>query len=185
MATTTISRTLHDAGLALWSGGSTMGAVGVNGATKAAEPRERLKVAGAGWKRWQPAHAAAIAAYGLGSIGLGHANRRRLRSDQSLTRLVVAKSALTAAAMAADAYAAYLGRRARQAGAVPVGSATTSVEETPPKVAKTLKRLRVVQWVVPALTGALVVVSSQMDELDEQQRPRRVMHGIRKRLLRR
>ena len=156
MATNTISRTLHDVGLALWSGGSTMGAVGVNGATKAADPTDRLKVAGAGWERWQPAHAAAIAAYGAGSIGLTLSNRRRMRHQDGVGRLSLVKAAVTAAAVGADAYATILGRRAGQAGSVPVGSATTSVEETPAEVASTLKKLRVVQWVVPALTGVLV-----------------------------
>ena len=182
MATNTISRTMHDVGLALWAGGSTMGAVGVNGATNAVEPTERLKVAGAGWSRWQPAHAAAIAAYGVGSIGLTLANRKRMRFQDGVGRLAMAKAALTVAAMGADAYATFLGRRAGQAGSTPVGSATTSVEETPAELRSTLKKLRVVQWAVPALTGALVVLSSQMGE---QQRPSEQLRGFGRRLLRR
>jgi hypothetical protein len=182
MATNTISRTLHDTGLALWSGGSAMGAIGVNGATKAAEPRERIKVAGAGWKRWQPAHVGAVAAYGLGSAGLILANRRRMRWQDGVGRLSMAKTALTMAALGADAYATYLGRKAGQRANVPVDSATSPTDETPADVAKTLKQLRVAQWVVPALTGALVVLSAQMGE---QQRPREVARGMAKRLLRR
>jgi len=182
MATNTISRTLHDTGLALWSGGSAMGAIGVNGATRAAEPRERIKVAGAGWKRWQPAHAGAVAAYGLGSAGLILANRRRMRWQDGVGRLSLAKTALTMAALGADAYATYLGRKAGQRANVPVDSATSPTDETPADVAKTLKQLRVAQWVVPALTGALVVLSAQMGE---QQRPREVMSGVGRRMLRR
>ena len=182
MATNTISRTLHDTGLALWSGGSTMGAIGVNGATRAAKPGDRIKVAGAGWKRWQPAHIGAVAAYGLGSMGLILANRRRMRFQDGVGRLAMTKTAFTIAALGADAYATYLGRKAGQRANVPVDSATTPTDETPKDVAKTLKQLRVAQWVVPALTGALVVLSAQMGE---QQRPREVARGMAKRLFRR
>lgn len=182
MATNTISRTMHDVGLALWTGGSTMGAVGVNGAATAAEPRERLRVAGEGWSRWMPAHIGAIAAYGIGSIGLTVGNRERLKTQRGVAALAGTKTVLTAAALAADAYAGVLGRRAERAGDVPVAGATEPTAETPTEVASTLKRLRIVQWAVPALTGALVVLSARMGE---QQRPQAVARGIRQRLLRR
>jgi hypothetical protein len=182
MSTNTISRMLHDVGLALWSGGSTMGAVGVNGAATAAKPRERLRVAGEGWSRWTPAHIGAIAAYGIGSLGLTWGNRGRLRSQRGVASLAAAKTVLTAAALAADAYADILGRRAGKAGDVPVAGATEPTTETPAEVASTLKRLRVIQWVVPALTGALVVLSARMGE---QQQPHAVARGMRDRLLRR
>ena len=96
--------------------------------------------------------------------------------------LAIAKTAVTAAALAADAYAGRLGRRAAEAGDVPVESATEPASETPEDVANTLRRLKVVQWVVPALTGALVVLSARMGE---QQRPQAVARGVRDRLLRR
>ena len=182
MATNTISRTLHDVGLALWSGGSTMGALGVNGAATAAGPRERLRVAGEGWSRWQPAHMGAIAAYGIGSLGMTWGNRKRMRAQDGVAPLAVTKTVLTAAALAADAYAGVLGRRAGRAGDVPVAGATQPVEETPAEVASTLKRLKVVQWVVPALTGTLVVLSARMGE---QQRPQAVVRGLGRQLLRR
>ena len=182
MATNTISRTMHDVGLALWSGGSTMGALGVNGAATAAGPKQRLKVANEGWSRWQPAHLGAVAAYGLGSIGLTWGNRGRIRHQKGIAGLSIAKTVLTAAALAADAYAGRLGRRAAEAGDVPVESATEPAEETPEDVASTLRRLKVVQWTVPALTGALVVLSARMGE---QQRPQAVARGVRDRLLRR
>jgi hypothetical protein len=182
METNTISRTLHDVGLALWTGGSTMGAVGVNGAATAAAPRERLRVAGEGWSRWMPAHLGAIAAYGVGSLGLTWGNRERIRHQRGVASLAAAKTALTAAALAADAYANVLGRRSGKAGEVPVEGATEPAAETPPEVASTLKRLKVVQWVVPTLTGALVVLSARMGE---QQRPQEVKRGMRQRLPRR
>jgi hypothetical protein len=46
----TVSRSLHDLGLAAWFGGSLMGAIGVNGAAaQVEEPKQRLRVACAGW----------------------------------------------------------------------------------------------------------------------------------------
>lgn len=129
-----------------------------------------------------PAHMGAIAAYGVGSLGLTWGNRGRMRAQRGVASLAAAKTVLTAAALAADAYAGVLGRRAGQAGDVAVAGATEPTAETPDDVASTLKRLRVVQWVVPALTGALVVVSARMGE---QQRPQAVARGFRDRLLRR
>lgn len=182
MGTNTISRTMHDVGLALWTGGSTMGALGVNGAATAAGPKERLRIAGEGWKRWTPAHMAAIAAYGIGGLGLTLGNRGRLKAQRGVASLAATKAVLTGAALAADAYASRLGRRAAQAGDVPVEGATEPGAETPEEVASTLKRLKIVQWTVPALTGALVVLSARMGE---QERPQSVARGVRDRILRR
>ena len=51
-ADNTISRSLHDVGLAAWFGGSLMGAVGLNGAAaQVQEPKQRLRVASSGWNR--------------------------------------------------------------------------------------------------------------------------------------
>jgi hypothetical protein len=47
-ADNTVSRSLHDLGLATWFGGSLMGAVGLNGAAAdVEEPRQRLRVTNA------------------------------------------------------------------------------------------------------------------------------------------
>ncbi|MBC7373398.1 MAG: hypothetical protein H7323_05350, partial [Frankiales bacterium] len=49
----TLAHALHDLGLAAWFGGSLMGAVGVNGAAADVDdPRQRARVANAGWARW-------------------------------------------------------------------------------------------------------------------------------------
>ncbi len=67
----TVVRTLHDLGGAAWFGGSLMGAVGLNGASKdVSDPGERATVATSGWARWSPVAASAIAAYAIGGIGL-------------------------------------------------------------------------------------------------------------------
>ena len=79
---------------------------------------------------------------------------------------------LTGAALAATAYSAVLGSQLAKAGDVPVTGATGPADNTPAEVAKAQDRLRVVQWAIPALTGAVLVVSAQMGE---QQRPTAVL----------
>jgi len=61
MSTHPVIRTLHNVGLAAWTGGSLMGAIGLNGAASALDdPTQRSKAATAGWSRWAPVNAAAI-----------------------------------------------------------------------------------------------------------------------------
>ena len=87
----------------------------------------------------------------------------------------VVKTSLTVAALAVTAYSRVLGRKVSTHGDVPVESGTEPSVATPEDVAKAQRQLRVLQWLVPALTGALVVVSSFAGE---QQRPTEVKKGI-------
>ncbi len=60
----TLAHAMHDIGLAAWFGGSLMGAIGVNGAAADVDdPRQRARVANAGWDRWTPFNAVAIGAH--------------------------------------------------------------------------------------------------------------------------
>ena len=56
----------------------------------------------------------------------------------------------------------------------PGAADTEPVEGTPPDVASAQNQLRILQWAVPALTGAMVVLSSLAGE---QQRPSEVSRG--------
>jgi hypothetical protein len=58
---------------------------------------------------------------------------------------------------------------------VPVESGTEPAATTPTDVARAQRQLRALQWAVPALTGALVVVSAYAGE---QQRPTSVLQGL-------
>jgi len=101
----TVSRSLHDLGLAAWFGGSLMGAVGLNGAAaQVEEPKQRLRVATAGWNRWTPVNLAGIAAHLAGGAVLLGANKGRLASQRGVGRATVVKAALTGAALAAAAW---------------------------------------------------------------------------------
>ena len=179
-ADNTVSRSLHDLGLAAWFGGSLMGAVGLNGAAaEAEEPKQRLQVANAGWNRWTPVNLAGIAAHLAGGAVLLGANKGRVASQPGVAQATVAKTALTGAALAATAWSRALGAKLNEAGEVPVEGGTDPSIDTPEDVAKAQRQLKVLQWVIPALTGAVLVLNARMGE---QQRPAQVTGGLLGRL---
>jgi hypothetical protein len=175
-----LARSLHDLGLAAWFGGSLMGAVGLNGAAaEVEEPKQRLRVANAGWNRWTPVNLAGIAAHVAGGAVLLGANKGRVASQQGVAQATMVKTALTGAALAATAWSRALGAKLEQAGEVPVEGGTDPSGETPEDVAKAQRQLKVLQWVIPALTGAVLVLNARMGE---QQRPTQVSGGLLGRL---
>jgi hypothetical protein len=89
--------------------------------------------------------------------------------------MALTKTGLTAAALGVTAYSRVLGKKVSQQTHVPVDSGTEPTAATPPEVAQAQKQLRYLQWAVPALTGALVVVSSFAGE---QQRAGEVHRGL-------
>ncbi len=176
----TAVRALNDLGLAAWFGGSLMGAIGLNGAAAEVDhPRERVKVANAGWARWTPANLAAIGAYTVGSLVLTGANRGRLSGQRGVGSTALVKTGLTAAAMAATAYSRVLGQTLMKASDPPADGATEPSAATEPEVADAQRKLKVMQWVIPLLTGATLVLNSKMGE---QQRPSEVTKGVLGRL---
>jgi hypothetical protein len=179
-ADNTVSRSLHDLGLATWFGGSLMGAVGLNGAAaEVEEPRQRLRVANAGWNRWTPVNLAGIAAHVVGGAVLLGANKGRVASQQGVAQATMVKTALTGAALVATAWSRALGAKLDQAGEVSVEGGTDPGDGTPQDVAKAQRQLKVLQWVIPALTGAVLVLNARMGE---QQRPAQVTGGLLSRL---
>jgi hypothetical protein len=176
----TVSRSLHDLGLATWFGGSLMGAVGLNGAAaEVEEPKQRLRVANAGWNRWTPVNLAGITAHVAGGLILLGANKGRVASQQGVAQATVVKTALTGAALAATAWSRALGAKLDEAGEVPVEGGTDPSIDTPEDVAKAQRQLRLLQWVIPALTGAVLVLNARMGE---QQRPTQATSGLLSRL---
>jgi hypothetical protein len=181
MARNTLSRSLHDVGLAAWFGGTLANAVALNPAAAEAGTSTRTgAVANKGWDRWTPVNAAAIGLHVAGSVGQLAGNKTRVGAQQGVGSMVVAKTALTAAALGATAYSRVLGRRVSQHADVPAESGTTPAAGTPAEVANAQRQLTALQWVVPALTGALVVVSSFAGE---QQRAAEVHKGFAGRLI--
>lgn len=172
----TLAHALHDIGLAAWFGGSLMGAVGVNGAAADVDdPRQRARVANAGWGRWTPVNLVAIGAHLVGGAQLMKANKGRVATQKGVLANTNVKLALTAGALGATAYARVLGQKMLKAGDVPVAGGTDSLPTTPPEVAKAQKQLSALQWAIPGLTGA-ILASSALHE--EQQRPSQVVSGV-------
>jgi CBS domain-containing protein len=180
----TVARSLHDLGLAAWFGGSLMGAVGLNGAAAVVDqPEQRLRVANAGWARWTPVNLAGIAAHLAGGSVLLVANKGRVAGQRGVASATIAKTAFTGLALAATGYARVLGAKLERVGDAPVEGGTTPTAGSPEEVAKVQRQLNVLQWVIPGLTGATLVLNAQMGE---QQRPTNVttgvLQGVRRRL---
>ena len=172
----TVARSLHDLGLAAWFGGSLMGAVGLNGAAAVVDqPEQRLRVANAGWGRWTPVNLAGIAAHVAGGSILLMANKGRLAGQRGVATATITKTALTGLALAATGYSRALGAKLQQVGDTPVEGGTTPAGGTPEEVAKAQRQLNVLQWVIPGLTGATLVLNAKMGE---QQRPTNVTTGL-------
>ena len=173
----TLIRSLHDLGGAAWFGGALMGAVALNGAAgDVTDSTERAKVAAEGWARWVPVSAVAIGAHLVGGAGLTLVHRDRIRAQAGVGASTIAKTALTAAALATTAYSGVLGAKlAKTAGDdTYTEGGTTPSEATPDDVATIQQQLRILQWATPVLTGALIVLGAQQGE---QQRPQERFRG--------
>jgi hypothetical protein len=176
----TLARSLHELGLAAWFGGSLMGTIGVNGAAAEVDsPRQRARVANAGWDRWSPVNLAAIGAHLAGSALLVMGNKGRIAGQKGVGTTSVVKTVVTGAALGATAYARALGRKVTAAGDVPVEGGTEPSPQTPDDVAAAQRKLNTLQWAIPALTGTLVLLDALMGE---QQRPTEVAAGVIDRL---
>jgi hypothetical protein len=173
----TVVRSLHDLGLAAWFGGTLAGAIAVNGAAAAVPDKaQRLLVANAGWARWTPVNLAAIAAHLVGGAGLLYANKGRVAAQSGVGASTAVKTALTVAALGVTGYSRALGKKLEQAPAgTPVEGATEPAAGTLQDVAKAQQQLRITQWVIPALTGGIVVLNVVHGE---QQRPHQQVPGI-------
>ena len=179
--TNTAARSMHDLGLAAWFGGSLMGAIGLNGAAaQVDDPSQRTRVANAGWARWTPVNLAGIAAYVIGGAIMTAGNKGRLVAQEGVGRHTGWKTGLTLAALGATAYSRILGQRVMNAGDVPSEGGTSPSEATPPEVERAQRQLNMLQWLIPGLTGTMLVLNARMGE---QQRPTAVLGGIAKRLL--
>ncbi len=180
MARDTISRSMHDLGLAAWFGGTLANAVALNpAAAQATSSSDVGAVANVGWDRWTPVNAAAIGMHVIGSVGQIMGNKGRIAGQEGVASMTIAKTALTAAALGVTAYSRMLGRVVSSETEMPAKSGTEGEAGTPPHVAAAQRKLAMLQWAVPALTGALVVVTSFAGE---QQRATEQHKGMLSRL---
>jgi hypothetical protein len=115
-----------------------------------------------------------------GSIGQLQGNTARIAAQRGVATMVAVKTGLTVAALLATAYSRVLGRKVSANQNVPIESGTEpSPALTPDDVAGAQRQLAVLQWGVPVLTGALVVVSAYAGE---QQRAGEASKGLLGRL---
>jgi hypothetical protein len=172
----TAVRSLHDLGLAAWFGGSLMGAVGLNGAAEDEGGTEasRDRIASSGWARWAPVNAAAIGAHLFGGGGLLAVNAHRVATQQGVAASTTAKTVVTAAALAATAYARVLGKKVELASSTDPDEAEKATKH-PIDLERARRQLHLAQWAVPALTGCLVVLNALHGE---QQRPSEQVPGM-------
>ncbi|MCC9689057.1 hypothetical protein [Streptomyces althioticus] len=172
----TAIRSLHDLGLAAWFGGSLMGAVGLNGAAQAEGGTEtgRDRISSSGWSKWTPVNAAAIGAHLFGGGGLLAMNAHRVATQQGVGASTAAKTVLTAAALAATAYARVLGKKVELAASTDPDDVEKAGKH-PVDLDQARRQLAAAQWAVPALTGCLVVLNALHGE---QQRPAQQIPGV-------
>ncbi len=171
----TVIRSLHDVGLATWFGGSLMGAVGLNGATAAAQdPQERLRLSSLGWKRWSPVVAVAIGAHAVGGVGLIGSNSKRLAQHEGSRGNTGVKLAITVAAAGVTAWSGALGRKVEENSEQGGPGATEPSTTASKDLQSAQQQLKIAQWAIPVLTGVLVVMGAQQGE---QQRPAQQLAG--------
>ncbi|WP_237706721.1 hypothetical protein [Kribbella flavida] len=103
-----------------------------------------------------------------------------MSGQRGVASMVLVKTALTVVALGATAYSRALGKKVSAQTDVPAESGTEPAATTPSDVAAAQRRLAVMQWAVPAVTGALVIVSAFAGE---QQRASEVHKGFLRRML--
>ncbi len=158
-----------------------MGAVGLTGAASALDdPAQRSKAATAGWSRWASVNAAAIGSHLVGAAGLLVTDWPRVRHQQGVAKSSTIKTVTTGVGLGVAVWSGLLNRKMDKAGAVPVAGATEAALSTPPEVARTLRQLKLVQWLNPAAGLALIALS---DWQSQQQRASQAAKGRVRRLL--
>lgn len=165
MAGNTLPRVRHDFGLSAWLGCTLANALALNSAAgKATDAPSTGAVAHVGWDLLDTCRRG----------GYRRPARRQHRPTQwelqtgpraAVRRLHGgAKTAATAAALGVAAYSRVLGERVSRDRNVPAKSGTNPDAATPPTVMSAQRRLSMLQGAVPALTGAVIVISSFVGE---------------------
>ncbi len=159
----TLVRATHLVTNAAWFGGSLMGAVALNPAShEGDDSREQADIANAGWTRWGAVQGAAIGLHLVSGLAIVGDNRRRIVEHRATTVAVVAKTALTGAALLASGAAYRLGAELGEA------KARAADDPVAARKARSLARtMRWLQWATPATTGGILVLDAY---LGEQQR---------------
>jgi hypothetical protein len=143
-----ITKAVHDIGLATWFGGTLMGVIAMNPAVEVLDdPEERGKMVDEGWARFQPWAAAGLSAAIVTHVLLRR-NPPRKPSDtyKNVARVqdlfLVGAVVSSVAAMALGEYAVHQEPEAY----TPIESATTPTEGTPEETEAAQGGLTVASW---------------------------------------
>lgn len=141
-----------------------MGAIGLNAATREVDdPAQRIRVANAGWFRWAPMTAIAIGVHTAGVYGRARWGRRSplvgVGDPLALLRLL-----LMGVAVGATIESGRSGRQVVAKGDVPVATAVVPISDTPEDVAAAMRRLRIVQWIMPLATAGILAINTLQDD---------------------
>ena len=165
----TVVRSLHDVGAAGWFGGSLMGAVALNGASRdISDPAERSQIAasrlgplGPGLRRRDRRACSAAPGCCSPTASADSPRKRRRREHGGQGRAHPRRGGHHRLQRAARRPARPRPRRRDH-------SRHCRPRATPDDVARTQQQLPILQWITPVLTGTLVVLGAQQGE---QQRP--------------
>ena len=111
---------------------------------------------------------AAIVVHGIGGVGLIVGNKGRIASDSGTQANTAVKLVLTGVAGAASVYAAVLGGRIAKHSDEGAEGITEPGGGTSGELASVQRQQKFAQWLIPAITGVLIVLAAQQGE---QQRP--------------
>ena len=176
MAGNLFARSVHDLTAAAGCGGSLMGAVGLIGAAAdAMDPAERTRLSSLGWKKWAPLQAAAIIGHFLAGLAIVGENKGRVAKQDGVGALTVYKTAVTAAGALATFYAGMLGRKVDKYSEEGAAGATEPRPGASKELQSAQRQLKVVQWCIPVLSGAVIVMGAQHGEM---QRATNVFKGL-------
>src|SRR3954469_11379664 len=165
-------RAANELSLAVWFGGALMGATGLERGAAAANG-DKHRVESTAGSAWQPIQIAAIATQLASGAALTVANRKRVAGQRGVARTSAIRTGLTGAAIAMTVLAARTGGKV-------ASEADDDGDFADEDVERDERRLRLAQWMVPALTGAIVAMDAFMGE---QQRPNQVLRGALERVL--
>ena len=166
-----VAQAVHDLGSAMWFGGATMGAVGVNKSGRdLSQGIDRIRVAKSSWTRFTPLEWSGITATMLAGLQLTRSSAPYLATQGSFRSVGAIKAGITVLGAMATAYAGLCGARiaslAEQAHkrgeAVEVADATTPTDRTSGKIATWQRQQQVVQYAVPVLAGANIALGSYL-----------------------
>ena len=158
-----ITRTIHDVGLAIWWGGTAMGTLAMNPAVEVLDdPEERGKMVDEGWARFQP-----FAAAGLTAAIISHIVMRRrppLKPTAAYKNTARISDLLMVAAVVSSIASLALGEYAvtqEPDAYTPIESATTPVDETPEETVQAQGGLTISSW-IQLLSGIGLFITKAM-----------------------